>query len=130
MLGLGCQPDQGQQFCSTRAAIDRRYVVQQQRKLHVFACCQHGKQVVALEDKAHLAAPQRSQLLFVEMRQVMTVEQYLPGRRLVKPTDQVEQRRFAAAAWPHDSHEFTALQRDIDCTECRNDVATHAILAS
>jgi hypothetical protein len=78
---------------------------------------QGRQQIERLEDETDARSPQPCQLAVVEIVQPGAAEHNLAGGRQVEPGEQVHERRFARAGWPHDRREAGALQRDRDAAK-------------
>ena len=88
---------------SSLARTERRF---KHRNLHVFQRRQCRQQVKRLKDK-----PQRRRAKLIQIRQLARAtafEKISPARGPIECPQQIEQRRFAAAAGPHDRDIFAA----------------------
>ena len=81
------------------------------RHAHIFERGQGGDQVVHLEHEAH--GPGAETVQIVLPGQIVPVDDHLARGRLVQRADQVEQRRFAAAAGPHHGHKLGLLNAEV-----------------
>ena len=86
-----------------------------------------GQQVEGLEDEADLLVTDASQLVVVELGDVVSVEPVLALRGRVEAADEVHQRGFSGAGGPHDGDVFVVADAEIDAAEGVNLLITHLI---
>ncbi len=81
------------------AGIDRgHFRIAQRRQL--------AQQVIALEDKAEMLAPQRRQRIVIQRGNRPAGNAVFAGARLIQAAENVHQRRFAGAGLPDDGDEL------------------------
>src|SRR5690606_20675590 len=90
---------------------------QLQWNLDVLQGRQGGDELERLEDEAHPVPPEPRPGIFVQLVQIGPVEQDPAAARMVQSGKQAQQRRLAAAGWPHDRQEATRLQMEGDILE-------------
>src|SRR5438034_7638999 len=107
--------DRLQQLLHTSLARLSGQPVRRERHLDVLRRGQRRDQVELLEDEADPLQPELGELAVTELRELASFEEHLPGRRAVEGAEQLQQGRFARAAWTDDDHEFAAvdLQGDV-----------------
>ena len=83
-----------------------------------------------LEDKADVPVAKTGQFLLGESVGILSVEHDRPGRRRLKPTQQIEERALPASGWPHNGHSVTPLEGQINVLEDRQrPTARHVLFA-
>ena len=80
---------------------------------NVFIYIQHRNQVVALKNKSYLSAPENSQFVIRQGKDIFPSHFHPALRRSVQSSHHVQKRRLAAAGSPHDRHEFSIFHRKI-----------------
>src|SRR5258708_6327539 len=82
---------------------------EEQRQFDVFKNRQRVQQLKRLKNEANPVAPQLGQATISQGRRRNSIQKYLARRRKIHGTGQIEQRRFSAAAPPHQSYKLAAL---------------------
>jgi len=80
---------------------------------------------MSLEHESDLPPPQFGELGGAEQARFDLVDAYGAAGGLVDAADQVEQRRFAAAAGPGGGHEFARIQAERDAIERADELVVH-----
>ncbi len=75
-------------------------------ELKVTVSRQRREKIKSLKDKADLSASDIGPLGVRDLGEILAVDQYAAARRTQQSTEQMQQRRFAAAGRPHDGDEF------------------------
>ena len=83
---------------------------QLQGELDILGGRERRNEVEELEDEPHPLAPVARQLAVREATEVLAVNFYLPVRRGIEATEQVEQRGLAGAARSENDQEFAGLR--------------------
>jgi hypothetical protein len=78
------------------------------------------KQVEPLENKADLSTPDIGPLRVRDFRQIFAIDDYRTACRTQKPTEQMQQCRFAAARRAHDRNEFSFRDIEGDAAKSRD----------
>ncbi len=89
----------------------------EQRQLDVLVRGQHGQQVIELKDKADVPRPPLGEFPFRHLGDAVRPDPNFPFARPIKPGNQVQQRRFAAAAGAHQADEFARHDFQIQAAE-------------
>src|SRR5579885_564869 len=88
-----------------------------QRHLDIFLRRQRGNQVERLEDHADFVVAHRRQLPLTHARNVHSIDQHLPRRRIVQPGNDAQQRTLARARRPDDREKLAAMNLETDASE-------------
>jgi hypothetical protein len=83
------------------------------RKRHVVEHVHVGKQGTELKQHAH-APPQCIHFAARQLREILTVHNELPGRRLKLPADQTQEGRLAATAAAHYGNKLATRNAQVD----------------
>ena len=94
---------------------------------NVFARRQAGNQVVELEYKAHMLAPEARQPSVSGMRQVFAVVPDMTAAGHVQPAQNIEQGRFPTARRPKQNNELPCAQLQIDASQGVHLDIAHAV---
>src|SRR5580698_5560527 len=99
------------------AGLVRRMTREERGQLDVLLRRELVHQLERLEDKSDLVAAEVREGAFGELVDALPRDRQLTGARAVEPADQVQQRRFAAAARTHDRHGLAATDVEVDHVE-------------
>ncbi len=112
------QPHQVEQFVSA-AALVARQPGDGHRQHDVFDGVEIGDQVACalLPDKAHLLAPVAVELRVTHAQEVVAIHAHAPRRRAIQPTQDVHERRLAAARSTDDRHQLAALDGQVQLAQ-------------
>ena len=113
-LHLIQQTDFAQHFRRTRQTLLLRHARVTQRERHVFRHGVGGKEVEGLEDIPEGLEAQAGFCLVGEVANVLTVEGIVSFGQIIEQTDDVEQRRLAAAGFAGDGDKFALLNVQAD----------------
>lgn len=80
-----------------------------ERQLDVLEQVEAGQEVEGLEDEADVDVARLGALAFVEAGYVSPAEEVVAARRPVQESENVHERRLAAAARPHEGHVLTLV---------------------
>lgn len=108
------QTDFAQHFRRTRQTLLFRHARVAQRECHVFRHGVGGKKVEGLEDVAEGLEAQIGFCLVGEVADVLPVESIAAFGEVIQQTDDVEQRRFAAAGFAGDGDKLALLNGQCD----------------
>ena len=93
-------------------------VIQEQRKEDILLHIQFRDQMEGLKDKADVLASEDGTLIFIQRKEIQTVQQDFSGSRRIQPSDAVEQRAFARAGFADHCGKLAFLQRERDVFQC------------
>ena len=113
-LHLIQQTNFAQHFRRTRQTLLLRHARVTQRERHVFRHGVGGKEVEGLEDIPEGLEAQAGFCLVGEVANVLTVEGIVSFGQIIEQTDDVEQRRLAAAGFAGDGDKFALLNVQAD----------------
>ncbi len=99
-------------------ALRFRQLRQQQRQLDVFKRSQNRNQVESLKDVADVSIAPNCQLTFRHPRQVGPHHFDFAFRGAIDSRKQIQERRFAGAARPHQREKISLVQFEIDMVQC------------
>ncbi len=88
-----------------------QFIIQAQHQFHVFQSGQVRHQVIGLESKADLLPAQLHARFIVHARQVLAVQQYLPGGGLQQSSQDGKHSSLTGAAGANQGHKFPGFNR-------------------
>ena len=94
---------------------------------HVAQCSGASQQVVRLEDIADLGVANSSQLVFIQVADILPVQAIFTGSGGGETTQDVHQGALAGTGWPHDGDQFTGLHLQADVVQRRHTGIPHAV---
>ena len=106
-------------FRDALLAFGSRHTEVLQRQLDVLLHGEFVDEVERLEDETDLSAPSESALALFQMAHFHAVQPVAALRGIVQQTEDVQQRRFAAARRTHDGDELAVLHFQCDAPEGR-----------
>src|SRR5690242_4879406 len=95
-----------------------------ERHLDIFLGRQSGDQVEGLEHHANLVIAHRSQLPFAHSCDIHPINQYLPARGIVQPSNDSQQRTLARTRWPHNRNKLPTSNLKADSLQNIDALAT------
>jgi hypothetical protein len=111
------EPDLFEQLRRPASRRAWRVPSQQRGQLDVLHGGELVHQVEGLEDEADRLAAEPRKCLLAQLVDAASRQPHLPGRGPLQAPEQVQQRRLAAAAWPHDSHGLARGHLQLDAVE-------------
>ena len=90
---------------------------EEQRQFDVFENRQRMQQLKRLKNKPNLLAPQQGQAAVIQGGRRNSIQKHLARSRKIHGAGQIEQRRFSAAAAPHQRHKLAPLNVQGKTTE-------------
>ena len=130
MPGAIGEPDLFEECGSARTSLIRRIAREERGQLDVLLRGELVHQLERLEDESDLVAAQVREGAFGELVEALPRDGQLAGARPVEPADQVEQRRFAAAARTHHRHGLAAIDVEVDRVERAHQALAAAVVLS
>ena len=97
-----------------------------EREIDVILKRERVEQVELLKHEPEMVAAERGGLAFADLGKVPPVEQHRAGGGLVKRGENVQKRRFAAAALAHDGDILALVHGEIDVAERLDRIAAEA----
>src|SRR4029453_4224857 len=97
-------------------------------KLNVAQTSGAREQVKCLKNEADFSIPNRRELVIVHGRYVLAIKLVTSGSGGVEATKHVHERRFAAAAWPHDCDVLVMVNLKRNPAQSRDDFFAHAVV--
>jgi len=98
------------------------HAVKQKRKFDVLVGCEHGHEVVELEDVADVHAPPVGELGPGQRGDVRAADDELPAAGPVDPRDEVEERGLAATRGAHEGEEVARGHVEVELLQGRDGV--------
>src|ERR1044071_4828963 len=126
MVHAVAQPDEIERRLYILAALRFRQLRQEQRQLDVFKRSQNRNQVESLKDVADVSIAPNCELALSHPRQVGPHYFDFAFRDAIDTCQQVQERRLAGAARPHQREEISLVQFEIDLIQ-RDDLKSIAI---
>src|SRR5579875_1624837 len=87
------------------------------REHHIFDCRQVRNQMELLKDESHFLSAKPRQISLGKLAESLTVNNNLALRGGIQAAQNIEQRRFAGAGWPHHRHPLAPLDRERDIVQ-------------
>ena len=112
MLRAIAKTNHGQGGCGAFPALGLAHAPIERWQLGIFECSCACQQMKPLENKPYLLISNVGQRLLVEMGDIDSLQQVVPGGWTVKAAQQIHERRLPAAACAHDGDEFAKLDRN------------------
>lgn len=92
-------------------------MLNQGRHRHIFERRKFRKEVVKLEDKSDASIPKRRQFLVIFCKEIRSTKMDGSLRWTVECTEEMQEGRFAGAAFTHNSHNLTRFYDEIQVVE-------------
>src|SRR5436190_2091002 len=119
MAQSGAQSDPLEHCAGAPRCLLRRHAPYQQEHYDVLQRGEFRQQVMKLIDEAEPAIAQITLLLFAELVQAASHDEYLASRSCVQASKQVQKRALTRSGRPDNGDRFTAPYFDIDTGQYR-----------